>query len=82
MLTRMKNVSVSWDDPAFDAHLGASSKARDAGDNAYATRDIDLEGNPRIIYGLPGSARHGDPVVDLGCYECEIVNLGTIIMLR
>ncbi len=79
---QLKNVSVAWDDPAFDAHLGASSKARDAGDNAYAARDIDLEGNPRIIYGLPGSARHGDPVVDLGCYECEIVNLGTIIMLQ
>ena len=80
---KLKNVSVAWDNPAFDAHLGASSPARDAGDNAYAARSFDLDGNPRIIYGKAGAERRGDdPVVDLGCYECEIVNQGTMLIIR
>ncbi|WP_370519608.1 choice-of-anchor Q domain-containing protein [Paludibacter sp. 221] len=58
---------VAIDDPmfmseeAYDYSLQPVSLAVDAGNNAYATMDIDLAGNPRIY----------NNAVDLGAYESQ-----------
>ena len=58
-------VSCSTNNPFFsdaehgDYTLSAESPCLDAGDNAYVTQDVDLNGNPRIFNGT----------VDIGAYE-------------
>jgi len=58
-------------DPQFvnaginDYHLQASSPCRNAGDNAYVSTAIDLDGNPRLI----------SAIVDMGVYESQATNV-------
>jgi len=53
------------DDDPGDVRLRADSPCIDAGDNAYATGDHDLDGNPRVVDG----DGDGVAVVDMGAYE-------------
>ncbi len=75
----LKNTSVLWSDPAFDAHLRSNSLAIDAGNNENVLSTIDLDGSPRIWKGRAGAR---EDIVDLGCYESETVNPGTLIFIR
>jgi hypothetical protein len=53
-----------------DYRLATSSPCMDSGDNSYAIRDTDLDGNQRIYDGN----RDGNAIVDMGCYESIIKN--------
>ncbi|MBN1513142.1 MAG: right-handed parallel beta-helix repeat-containing protein, partial [Phycisphaerae bacterium] len=55
------------DDEPGDVHLLADSPCVDAGDNAYAIGDYDLDGNPRVVDGDADDVA----VVDMGAYEYE-----------
>jgi hypothetical protein len=82
---KFRNVSVPWNHPAFDARLKGDSPARDAGRNdlVQPVQRTDLCGDARVAYGTPANAKAaGDPVVDLGCYECPPVYAGTILIVR
>ena len=77
-----KNADVAWDAEGFDAHLRPvnGNKAIDGGDNAYAAGDRDLDSGARIRKGY---GRNANPIlVDMGCYESDLVISGTLIIVK
>ena len=64
-------------DPANPYRLRYGSPAKDAGFPIdWPEGATDLAGNPRIC------TKYGRPVVDVGCYECWIPQLGTWLFFR
>ena len=55
------------DAAAGDYRLQASSPCIDAGDNGFVGWNEDMDGNPRIAYGL----------ADMGAYEAQLMGAGT-----
>jgi uncharacterized repeat protein (TIGR01451 family) len=77
-------------DPAFvdsaggDLRLLPGSWAIDAGDNTQVTVDTDLAGGPRLvdIPGKPDAGLGDAPIVDLGAYEANFVDMAVSIMVE
>jgi len=67
------------DAPNGDLHLQLASQAIDAGDNTALPPDIlaDLDGNPRYvdIPTVPDTGNGAAPIVDMGAYEAQCVDL-------
>ena len=64
-------------DPANPYRLRYGSPAKDAGFSIdWPEGATDLAGNPRIC------TKYGRPLVDIGCYECWIPQLGTWLFFR
>jgi hypothetical protein len=80
---RLKNASVPWDHPAFDARPRGNSPAIDAGANENVATALDLDGAARLKHGTLRAAKQGGtPLVDLGCYEMDAIDFGAVLMLR
>ena len=66
-----------WQDA--DARLLSSSPAIDAGNNANAATPLDLFGSGRVKIGF---SRNAEAIVDVGCFESDLVVSGTLLMLK